>query len=60
MMNPDKKVMRFMDIVEMDIRQTDGNSQFRLDRCIDYIQVKIALLSDYGPEFLIQKRYRYF
>lgn len=60
LMNPNAKVMRFMDIVEMDIRQTDGNSQFRLDRCIDYLQVKIALLSGYGPEFLIQKRYRYF
>lgn len=60
LMNPNTKLMRCMDIIEMDIRQTIGNEHFRLDQCIDYIKVQIGLISGYGPEFLIEKKYRYF
>lgn len=60
LMNAEKKVFRCMDIIEMDIRQTQGNSSFRLDRCIDYIKFRISISSGYGPEFLIDKKYRYF
>lgn len=60
LMNPEIKLMRCMDIIEMDIRLTQGNQHFRLDQCVSYLKMQIALLSGYGSEFLIEKKYRYF
>lgn len=59
LMNKKTKVFHSMDIAEMDIRQTLGNQYFKLDECIDYLNVDIALSSGYGYNFLVHKRYRY-
>lgn len=59
LMDRQKKVMRSMDVAEMDIRQTEGNAHFRLDQCIDYLYVNLALSSGFGYNFLVHKRYRY-
>ena len=50
---------RFMDIVEMDIRQTEGNEDFRMDGCIDYLEVNAIYKSgfDYRHEVRLQKGY---
>ena len=47
LMNRQDKVMRSLDIVEMDIRQTLGNEHFRIDQCISYLKVGFGF-SDAG------------
>lgn len=51
--------VRAMDMVEADIRQTPGNSAFRLDACYDCIEVRIGIESAYGYncEMIREKRY---
>lgn len=50
---------RMMDIMEMDIRQTQGNGAFRMDGCIDSIEVQLHIVSGYGQDFYITRRYGY-
>lgn len=50
---------RFMDIVELDIQQTPGNSSFRLDGCIDRVEAEIVIKSSYGYELTITKKRGY-
>lgn len=50
---------RLMDIMEMDIRQTPGNGAFRMDGCIDSMEVRLCIVSGYGQEFYITRRYGY-
>jgi hypothetical protein len=40
----------------MDIRRTDGNDGFRIDRCVDYINVQFGFRDGYGHEFLFERR----
>ena len=35
----EKMTFRFMDLMEMDIRATEGNAAFRMDGCIEWISV---------------------
>jgi hypothetical protein len=51
----DEKLSRSLDVVEMDMRQTDGNSGFKIDKCVDYINVKFGFNNGYGHEFLFDK-----
>jgi hypothetical protein len=53
--NEQDKLSRSLDIVEMDMRQTDGNSGFKIDKCIDYMNVKFGFNNGYGHEFLFDK-----
>lgn len=53
------KNMRAMDIMEMDIRQTPGNSRFRMDGCFDSFLSELSVESGFGYRFEIQKRYSY-
>lgn len=52
--NLDKITYRFMDIIEMDIRQTEGNQFFRMDGCIDYVEAQITADSGYGYTYEIK------
>ena len=47
----DAQTLRFMDIVEMDIRQTPGNGNFRMDGCIDRVKADILINSLYGYSY---------
>lgn len=51
---------RFMDIMEMDIRLTEGNEHFRIDGCIDYLEIAVGIESSYGYEYELKhaKGYR--
>lgn len=44
----EKLTFRFLDIVEMDIRQTVGNEHFRIDGCIECLEVQAVLRSRSG------------
>lgn len=58
-MNKEVKVTRFMNIVEMDLRTTKGNEQFRLDGCLDQLLAEIKCKSRFGYEYEIQRSYCY-
>lgn len=55
----DNLVGRAMDIVESDIRNTEGNRLFRLDACIDTVQTNTRISSSFGYsyEFRIKRKY---
>lgn len=55
----DTLTMRFMDLVEMDIRRTPGNENFRMDGCIDGLEAEAAVRSGYGYQFTIRREKQY-
>lgn len=59
MLNQEEKVMRSMDIAEMDIRKTAGNEHFRIDQCIDYLKVTFGFQGDRGQEYVFTRTMRY-
>ncbi len=46
--NKEKRTFRAMDIMEMDIRRTPGNGQFRMDACFDTFQAGLSVSSRFG------------
>lgn len=54
-----EKIMRFMDLAEMDIRQTPGNQYFRMDGCFDSYTAEITVSSRFGYQFDQEKTYGY-
>ena len=57
--NSKKKICRFMDIVEDDIRYTTNNSDFQLDRCVDFLNVEFIFSSEYGENIIFNKEKKY-
>lgn len=53
------KNMRAMDIMEMDIRITGGNANFRMDACFDSYLADISISSAFGYHCNFKKRYSY-
>ena len=49
------KSLRAMDIMEMDIRQTPGNSGFCMDWCLDAFSMTAAVKSRFGYQFELKK-----
>lgn len=58
--NSNQKTMRAMDIVEMDVRNTEGNSGFCLDKCMDYLEAEVLVSSAYGYQHSITRRFYYY
>jgi len=56
---PELLTMRFMDLMEMDIRRTPGNSCFRMDGCIDRLEAEAVIRSGYGYSFTIRREKAY-
>lgn len=54
-MDSKEKVIRSLDIVEMDIRKAEGNETFRIDRCIDYMRVNFGFSDARGHEFVFSR-----
>ncbi len=48
---------RFMDIIEMDIRNTKDNERFLIDNCFDRFEATAFIKSDYGYEYEIKREY---
>lgn len=55
----EEKAMRVADIIEMDIRKTQGNGNFCLDFCLDSMEVEALIRSSYGYEYFIKRRAGY-
>ena len=54
-----KKQLPFMDLMEMDIRLTEGNEAFRMDGCIERIGAQAVIKSGYGYEYVMESRKKY-
>lgn len=54
-----QKDLRLMDVMEMDIRRTDGNSGFRMDYCLDGFAVRAACSSSFGYQYTSEKEISY-
>ncbi|WP_196804933.1 DUF5702 domain-containing protein [Butyrivibrio sp. AE3009] len=54
-----EKTKRLMDIIEMDVRKTAGNSAFRIDHCVDIFRAEITVGTKYGYEAKVDKIYGY-
>ena len=50
---------RAMNVVEQNIRNTAGNSAFRLDACLTEIEMNVEVQSRYGYEVKIRRRKSY-
>lgn len=61
MMLQNKEVLtaRAMNMVEADIRQTPGNANFRLDGCLDALEVCVRVKSAYGYDCEITRQKQY-
>lgn len=59
LMDSGAKMDRSFDIVEMDIRRTGGNEHFRIDRCIDYLDVNFGFEDANGHDFVFRKKMCY-
>lgn len=55
----EEQTFRMMDIVEMDIRATPGNSSFRMDGCIDRMQLAVVLEGAYGYPVTVRVKKQY-
>lgn len=53
------KTDHFMNIIEMNIRKTDGNKKFELDGCADYIEAEAECSSKFGYCYKIDRKYDY-
>ena len=55
----EKTSFRFMDLMEMDIRLTEGNENFRMDACIDKVEAEAVIQSGYGYKCIISREKSY-
>lgn len=55
----DTLTVRAMNIVEADIRQTPGNSYFRLDACYAEVEALIRTSSSFGYHFELRRKRAY-
>lgn len=53
------KSLRMMDIIEMDILNTGGNENFRIDWCLDGAIFEAVVESSFGAKYVINRRYGY-
>ena len=54
------RTFRAMDIMEMDIRKTPGNSAFRLDGCFDTFKAHMSITSGFGYSYEMERLYGFY
>lgn len=54
------KTFRAMDVMEMDIRKTPGNSEFRLDGCFDTYRARLSVTSGFGYKYEMERLYGFY
>ncbi|MCM1049824.1 MAG: DUF5702 domain-containing protein [Clostridiales bacterium] len=60
LMDSHDMTFRAMDIMEMDIRKTPGNSEFRIDGCFDTYKARLAVKSSFGYRYEMERLYGYY
>ena len=58
--NDHDRTFRAMDIMEMDIRKTPGNGNFRLDGCFDTYRAHLSVASGFGYSYEMERLYGYY
>ena len=53
------KCMRAMDVIEMNLRQTPGNKNFRLDGCVEYLSMSAVMTSKGRYRLTIDRKMSY-
>ncbi len=53
------KTLRFLDVIEMNLRTTPGNAAFRMDGCIDGVTIEAEISGDFGEYYNITAHYSY-
>ncbi len=53
--NKEERNMRFLDIMEMDVRRASGNDLFRIDRCIHDLEAVITVKTGWGHHIRIER-----
>lgn len=59
LMEKSERNLRFLDVMEMDVRKTEGNGYFRIDRCIDAFTAEMLTASAKGHSCLIKREAAY-
>lgn len=59
-MDREERNLRFMDLIEMDIRQTPGNKAFCIDHCIFSFTAEIAVRAGNGHRSVIKRTVGYY
>lgn len=54
------RTFRAMDIMEMDIRKTPGNSKFRMDGCFDTYRARLSVTSGFGYSYEMERLYGFY
>lgn len=54
------RITRCMDIIEANIRLTEGNEFFRIDGCVDMMEVQFSVETAFGHFYSLQRKYSYF
>lgn len=54
------RTFRSMDLMEMDIRKTPGNSRFRIDGCFDTYRARLAVSSGFGYRYELERLYGFY
>lgn len=55
----DTKTMRFMDVIEMNMRKLEGNESFRMDGCMDAVRAEVSVSGGFGEYFNLSAQYSY-
>lgn len=52
--------LRAMDIMEMDLRFSEGNKNFSMDWCIERFEADVTACGTYGSHYSLKRKYGYF
>ncbi len=58
--NKHTRTFRAMDVMEMDIRRTPGNSRFCMDACFDTYQADLSVCSRFGYTYEMTRSYGFY
>ena len=54
------RIMRCIDMIEGNIRLTEGNQYFRMDGCVDLVMVQVSIEIEFGHFYTLRRKYGYF
>lgn len=57
--NKSQKVLRCMDVIELNLRKTAGNLHFMMDGCMEYMEADVSAVSGFGYTFHIKRSFGY-